>query len=230
MDAETPPQLHDRAADNWRTLFIIAERIGGEWPEKTRIAALAVEGVDAEAGAETEPSDGVRLLADCKEVFDARSASELSALDIINDLCDADESHWCDYSAGKRMTEKAFANLLKPFGITSKMRTSGSSKGKKFWRKADFNDAWKRYLPTNGQTSADPSSASSTPLKNKEKFSLQSSTAVEHRDNEKINKINEVEGVERQNPNFPVFAEGMPALRRKGAFRADANVEAEVLI
>jgi hypothetical protein len=67
-------------------------------------------------------------------------------------------------------------------------------------------------------------------LKNKEKVSLQSSTAVEHRDNEKINKINEVEGVERQNPNFPVFAEGMPALRRKGAFRADANVEAEMLI
>lgn len=230
MDAETPSQLHDRAADNWRTLFIIAERIGGEWPERTRIASLAVEGVDAEAGTETELSDGVRLLADCKEVFDARSASELSALDIINGLCDADESHWCDYSAGKKMTEKAFANLLKPFGIKSKTRTSGSSKGKKFWRRADFNDAWKRYLPTNGQTPADLSSTSSTPLKNKEKFSSQSSTVVEDWDKEKANDINDVEGVEHQSSNFGAFAEGMPAQRRKGAFRAEADVEAEVLI
>ena len=91
MDAETPPQLHDRAADNWRTLLIIAECIGGEWPEKTRSAALALEGVDAEAEGETEPSDAVRLLADCKIVFEDRDASELSARDIIADLCGHDE-------------------------------------------------------------------------------------------------------------------------------------------
>ncbi len=230
MDAETPPQLHDRAADNWRTLFIIAERIGGEWPERTRIAALALEGVDVESGEETEPSDDVRLLADCKEVFEARSASELSARDIINDLCDADESHWSDYRAGKTITEKAFATLLKPFGITSKSGTVGPKKGKKFWRKADFRDAWKRYLPKDGQKYADPSSTSSTPLKDKDNFASQPSTAVEDYDEKKLHKINDVEGVEHQSSNFRAFAEGMPAQRRMGAFRAEADVEAEVLI
>lgn len=230
MDAETPPQLHDRAADNWRTLFIIAERIGGEWPGRTRIAALALEGVDAESGEETEPSDGVRLLADCKEVFEARSASELSARDIINDLCDADESHWSDYRAGKTITEKAFATLLKPFGITSKSGTVGPKKGKKFWRKADFRDAWKRYLPKDGQKYADPSSTSSTPLKDKDNLASQPSTAVEDYDEKKLHKINDVEGAEHQSSNFRAFAEGMPAQRRMGAFRAEADVEAEVLI
>jgi len=225
MDAETPHQLHDRAADNWRTLFVIAERIGGEWPEKTRLAALAVEGVDAEAGEEIEPSDGVRLLADCKAVFEARDATELSARDIINDLCDADESHWSDYRGGKSITEKAFANLLKPFGIASKSGTVGSKKGKKFWRKADFRDAWKRYLPKNSQKCADPSSTSSTPLKNMENFASQSSTAVEDHDEEKLDEINDVERVERESPNFPLSAEGMPAQRRKGAFRPEAALK-----
>ena len=164
---------------------MIAERIGGEWPEKTRIAALAVEGVDADAGEETEPSDGVRLLADCKQVFEARSATELSAREIINDLCDADESHWSDYGAGKNITEKAFASLLKPFHITSKSGTSGSGKGNKFWRKADFRDAWKRYLPKDGQKYADQSSTTSTLLKNKENYSSQSSAAVEDCDEKK---------------------------------------------
>jgi putative DNA primase/helicase len=230
MDAETPPRLHDRAADNWRSLFVIAKRIGGEWPEKTRIAALAVEGVDAEVGEETEPSDGVRLLADCKAVFEARGATELSVRDIINDLCDADESHWSDYRAGKSITEKAFANLLKPFGITSKMGTAGSGKGKKFWRKVDFRDAWKRYLPANDQKSGDPSSTPSTSLRIIENSAWRSSTTVEDHDKEKANKINNVEGVELQSTNFPLSAEGMPAQRRNRAIRPEADLEAEVLI
>jgi putative DNA primase/helicase len=230
MDAETPPQLHDRAADNWRTLFIIAERIGSEWPEKTRFAALALEGVDAKAEEETEPSDGVRLLADCKTVFEDRGATELSARDIINDLCNADESHWSDYRAGKSITEKAFASLLNPFGIASKTRTAGPGKGKKFWRKADFRDPWERYLPKDGHKSVDLSSTPSTSLKNIANFACQSSTAAKDCYDVKRKEINDVEGVELQNRDFHVSADGMPGQRRQEAFRPEADLEAEVLI
>lgn len=31
-DPEVPPELHDRAADNWRPLLAIADAAGGEWP------------------------------------------------------------------------------------------------------------------------------------------------------------------------------------------------------
>ena len=33
--------LNDRAMDNWRPLFAVAERVGGEWPERARAAARA---------------------------------------------------------------------------------------------------------------------------------------------------------------------------------------------
>ena len=32
-DPAVPPELHDRAADNWRPLLAIADLAGGEWPE-----------------------------------------------------------------------------------------------------------------------------------------------------------------------------------------------------
>ena len=32
-DPVVPPELHDRAADNWRPLLAIADLVGGEWPE-----------------------------------------------------------------------------------------------------------------------------------------------------------------------------------------------------
>jgi len=225
MDAETPPRLHDRAADNWRTLFVIAARIGGEWPEKLRAAALALEGIDTEAEPEVEVSAGVRLLADCKEVFENRDASELSAREIINDLCNADESHWSDHRGGKAITETAFAKLLKPFGITSKMGSAGARKGKKFWRRDSFKDTWKRYLPKKGGKFDDQASTPYTLLKNKETFHFGASTAVEGDTDEKLNKINEVEGVEGQRPNFLPSAGHMP----KHAQNGGANKWADAL-
>ena len=61
-------------------------------------------------------------------------------------------------------------------------------------------------------------------------FASQSSTAVEDHDDQKLFEINNVEGVELQNPNSSLSADGMPAQRRKGAFRPEADLEAEVLI
>ncbi|MBM3557418.1 MAG: DUF3631 domain-containing protein, partial [Alphaproteobacteria bacterium] len=37
-----PSALNDRAADNWYILFAIADRCGGDWPERAREAALAL--------------------------------------------------------------------------------------------------------------------------------------------------------------------------------------------
>ena len=216
MDVEAPTQIHDRAADNWRALLVIAERIGGEWPENARVAALAVEGVDADAEPEMEVTDGIRLLADCKEIFKDHGAAELSARQIIDDLCNADESHWADYRHGKAITEHAFAKLLKPYGIASKMATVGMNKGKKLWRREAFRDAWKRYLSPEREKSATQSSTSSTSLKNKGFFDGQSSTAVELYAEENVNEINEVEDVELQSTDFHPSTGNIGARRVNG--------------
>jgi putative DNA primase/helicase len=146
VDALVPGQLNDRQADNWRALFNIADRIGREWPAKARAAALAIEGAagDCESTCETSP---VRLLADCRTIFEDQDATELSAKEIIAGLCGLEEAPWADYRSGKPITQPAFARLLEPFGIKSKRITSGKKdKGCKKWHRADFEDVWRRYL------------------------------------------------------------------------------------
>src|SRR5262245_31295905 len=54
--------LNDRAMDLWEPLLAIAERAGGEWPERARKAALALSG-DGAAG---EDNQGVELLRDAR--------------------------------------------------------------------------------------------------------------------------------------------------------------------
>ena len=145
LDPRVPDQLNDRQADNWRELLNIADRIGGEWPAKARAAALAIEGTEKECESAGPPS-AIRLLADCRTVFEDESATELSAKEITARLCALEENPWRDYRSGKPITEAVFAALLKPFGITSQRQTSGKDKGCKKWRRAHFEDAWRRYL------------------------------------------------------------------------------------
>jgi putative DNA primase/helicase len=99
LDASVPGQLHDRQADNWRALFNIADQVGGEWPAKARAAALAIEGAESECENDS-PTSGIRLLADCRMVFEDEGATELSAKEIIARLCALDETPWRDYRSG----------------------------------------------------------------------------------------------------------------------------------
>ena len=47
-DPVMPKQLNNRAADNWRPLFAIADAIGGDCPDKARRAALVLTGDEIE--------------------------------------------------------------------------------------------------------------------------------------------------------------------------------------
>ena len=59
---ELPPAIQDRDADVWEALIVVADLAGGAWPARARAAAVALV---AEAK-DTEPSMGVRLLADLR--------------------------------------------------------------------------------------------------------------------------------------------------------------------
>jgi hypothetical protein len=69
-----PPDLNDRAADNWRPLLAIADLAGGEWPEQARRAALGVSGT-----LEAQDGTGEQLLADIREIFRQRAVCQLYA-------------------------------------------------------------------------------------------------------------------------------------------------------
>lgn len=64
---DLPPEIDDRAQEAAEPLLAIADRAGGDWPDRARRAI-----VDLHGGREIDDeSSGVRLLADIREVFEA---------------------------------------------------------------------------------------------------------------------------------------------------------------
>src|SRR5262245_430692 len=136
------PSLNDRANDLWEPLLAIADRAGGEWPDRARTAALALSSGSA-AGDDTQ---GVELLADIKGAFDASGLAEVSTKALIAALCMDTERPWAAYFRGEEITDRQLAKLLKPFRIVSTTVHPPGAPHAKGYRRADFEDAWARYL------------------------------------------------------------------------------------
>jgi hypothetical protein len=145
--------LFNRAADNWRPLFAIADAAGGGWRERLAkaAAALAPDDTDAEGR-------GVRLLADVKAIFDKRDvdrqeADKLASADLCEALAADATGQWADYKHGKPIGQAQLANVLKPFGIIPGTVRIGKATPKGYERTA-FAEAWSRYLPAPEHTPA----------------------------------------------------------------------------
>jgi Protein of unknown function (DUF3631) len=133
-----PDGIQDRDADVWEPLLAVADLVGGSWPLQAREAANVL----VAASKETEPSLGIRLLTDTKQVLDADA---LPSKVLLQKLRDLEESPWHDLK-GKPLDERGLAHRLRQYDIRSKnIRTGGSvTKG---YNRADFQDIWARYLP-----------------------------------------------------------------------------------
>jgi hypothetical protein len=142
---ELPLGIEDRSADVWEPLIAIADAIGSDWSKRGRDAAVAL----VTAAKEVEPSLGMRLLANIREVFDADKFATKVLLEKLHAI---PESPWRDLR-GKPLDDRGLANRLRQYDIKSKdIRTStGTLKG---YYRADFQDAWVRYLPPIGHKSA----------------------------------------------------------------------------
>lgn len=135
---EMPDGVSDRDADVWEPLLAIADAAGGQWPERARVAAVALVS-DAKG---KPPTLGVRLLADIRHVFGDRD--QLPTKLLIEDLIAIDESPWGDLR-GKPMDPRSLARMLSRYEISSKTIRMEASTPKGYAR-SDFEDAWKRYL------------------------------------------------------------------------------------
>lgn len=139
-----PPQLNDRAQDNWEPLLAIAGIAGGEWPALARHAALHLSGSGEDGG-----TVGNELLADIREVFDTKRVTRISTADLITELCADDEKSWATYNRGKPVTPKQVAKRLKDYGIASKAIRMGLDVAKGF-EASQFSEAFSRYLSISG--------------------------------------------------------------------------------
>jgi Protein of unknown function (DUF3631) len=137
--------LEDRAADTWEPLIAIADLAGADWPQRARAAAGALAADAAEQ--DQDSSVGLRLLVDLRTVF--ADDDRLDSKTALDRLCRLEESPWDDLR-GKRLDARGLSKLLRPYGIKPKVIRFGEATPRGYER-ADFADAWRRYLPQQPQ-------------------------------------------------------------------------------
>lgn len=166
---EMPPGVEDRNADRWEALLAVADLAGGRWPEAARAAAIA----DVTDKPAEKESQGVLLLSDIRGIFLAgnhyarNGQPAIKTQVLLKNLAMIPESPWKDIRrGGQQLDAIGLATRLRPYGIKSqdirwRSETKGAAamKGEaggkssdtvcKGYYRADFEDAWTRYVVPN---------------------------------------------------------------------------------
>lgn len=166
-----PDALNDRQQDNWEILLAVAEVAGGDWPQKARRAAVAL---NAAVSGEEDESRGVLLLQDVRDAFAQCGRGRVSSADLVAALVAMPDRPWAEYNRGKALSTNMLARLLRKYGITptptgpKHQRVSG-------YLAECFADAFNCYIP------AHPLFRTSHPRTSRETNDLDQNT-TSHRD------------------------------------------------
>jgi hypothetical protein len=155
-----PDGLSDRAEDCWEPLLAISDEAGADWPKRARDAAVELYSV--QQGRDT--SQGVRLLADLRAIFDDPKRGEPDSLPsavLIEALIAQEESPWGDLR-GRPLDSRSLARRLKGYEVRPVNIRTGSPVLKGYKRE-HLEDAWARYLPPTEQPDPDPGAAPEPP-------------------------------------------------------------------
>ena len=141
---DMPTGIEDRNADIWEPLIAIADAAGGEWPQVARMTAVTLVTLAREANLQ---SLGIQLLTDLRTIF--VTTEIISSKSLASALCNLEESPWDDLK-GKSLNDRGLASRLKAYGISPhQVRINGIQV--RGYERADFYEAWRRYL-TDGLT------------------------------------------------------------------------------
>jgi hypothetical protein len=127
-------------------LVAIADAAGGEWPERARRAASALE------GSSDDDAVGVVLLQDLAELFAHREADRLSSEEIVEALASMDDRPWPECNHGKPISKSGLAKILKPFKIHSRNIKTAAGKVVKGYPVEDFTQTFARYISSQNAT------------------------------------------------------------------------------
>jgi hypothetical protein len=150
--------VRDRLEEALRLLVAIGEVAGEWWGVRAREALRELAG----AGAGGAMSERVQLLTDIKQVFEDRGdPPELTSADLLVGLIALDESPWRGWWGIEKDDEvivakgaaRRLSNHLRALRISS---TQMGSEAKRIrgYRRADFENVWRRYLSQPGSVSA----------------------------------------------------------------------------
>ena len=148
-DPKTGP-LFNRAADNWRPLFAIADGAGGNWPKLARSVAEVAE------AAKQDQSKRTMVLSDIREIFAARYGTDrIPSAELAEALGAMENRPWSEWRNGKPITPAALARLVAPFQITPSTKREGGCTFKGYLR-SDFAEAFESYLSIETVTPSQP--------------------------------------------------------------------------
>lgn len=149
-----PAGVVDRPAEIWEPLVAIADAAGGGWPERARQACAHFVLRSAQP-----VTNGVRLLADLRTIYDRHHATRLPTKALLADLTELDDAPWADLDGrGKQLDGRRLAAELARYGIAPiafKDDTDTTVKGyvtyattqtKSQKAQVGLADAWDRYL------------------------------------------------------------------------------------
>jgi hypothetical protein len=157
------PELDARRNQIWSILLRVADLAGGNWPDRAREAAVKLSSGDRRAD---EASVGIRLLGHIRDVFSDDKMSIKEIAEALNAIEDATYGGWND---GDGIRTRELGWKLKPYGIIAKpIRVDGERRGNGY-EKAQFKDAWSRYLPDTAPTTGTTGTSGSRSQKQAEK-------------------------------------------------------------
>jgi hypothetical protein len=144
-EPDMPASLRNRAADNCRPLFAIADDLG--YGEAARAAAttLFANRLDEDVS--------VVLLIDIRSVFNARGADRVTSKALIEALLALDDGLWTDWRGPnddrppRKFNQPDLARLLRPFGIRPRTIRLTNNQTARGYLCAQFEPAWAAYCP-----------------------------------------------------------------------------------
>jgi putative DNA primase/helicase len=105
---DEPEMENDRALDNWRPLFAIADCAGRQWLDNAHIAAAELT-----PGADDIPTILEEFICDVVEIFLRNGADFISTQDLIEKLCENAEKPWATYTRKQRLGIHDLGRLMR---------------------------------------------------------------------------------------------------------------------
>ena len=134
-----PDGVGNRMRDNWLPLLQIAQLAGVSWVEKCNDA---IQELEIKRKAETSALTVNDLLMDLREVLSTFTGPEIGSNELLQLLLFQSDGDWHSANNGRTITSKWLAMKLRPYGIMAQRRSKCN-----VYMLADFEDAFKRYLP-----------------------------------------------------------------------------------
>jgi hypothetical protein len=148
-----PDNVEDRAADVWEPLVAIADLAGGPWSERVRTACVELNRQKEQA----DESLARWLLSDTRDLFDNEKVDRLSSKTLCERLRDIEESPWDGWHKGRGFQPSDLARMLRGFDIRPSVIRMSATETPRGYLRADFEDAWERYLSVDNKEAPPPS-------------------------------------------------------------------------